>query len=159
MGRRPGTRHGDLSAVREVRSTAGSRLPCGLPHVVGALDGTRHFYPRCDAELAEGVAQVRFNRLRAQEELGRDLRIGLAVDDESCDLELALGERVDAGRVSLAWLGAPVDRASELPELPFGLQSVTVRAEGLERCGPARRAMTRRPCGRCCVGASRRSSG
>jgi hypothetical protein len=39
------------------------------------------------------------NRLGAKEKLGRDLRIGLAVDDESRDLELALGERVDARSV------------------------------------------------------------
>jgi hypothetical protein len=68
----------------------------GLQRAVGALHGARHFYARSDAELAECVAQVSLDRLRAEEELRGDLRIGLAVDDESCDLKLAPGERVDA---------------------------------------------------------------
>ena len=71
-----------------------SRGSCcaGLRRAVGALDDARHFYARCNAELAEGVAQVGFDRLRAEKELGRDLRVGLSVDDESSDLKFALGE-------------------------------------------------------------------
>jgi hypothetical protein len=77
--------------------------------VFGAFDGPCDFYARGDAELAEGVAQVGLDRLRAEEELGSDLRIGLAVDHESCDLEFSFGERVDAGAVALARAGASVN--------------------------------------------------
>jgi hypothetical protein len=35
---------------------------------------------------------VGFDGLRAEEELGGDLRVGLSVNDESCDLEFAFGE-------------------------------------------------------------------
>src|SRR4051794_33561323 len=97
--------------------------------MVGALDSARHVYARGYAELAERVAEVRFDRLGAEEEFGGDLRVRLAVDDEPCDLEFALGERFDARRICLAGACAPVDRASELPQLPLGLQSVAVRAE------------------------------
>src|SRR3954469_21302568 len=109
-----------------VRATRDRCRSAALLCRVGALDDARYFNARCDAELAEGVAQVGLDRLGAEEELGGDLRIGLAVDDESCDLELAFGERVDAGSVCFARACAPMKRASELPELSFGLQSVAV---------------------------------
>src|SRR5262249_53148677 len=56
---------------------------------VGALHGARELDARRDADLAEDVAQVRLDRLLAEEQLGGDLRIRLAVDDEPGELELA----------------------------------------------------------------------
>ena len=44
----------------------------------------------------------RLDRLLAEEELGGDLRVRLAVDHEPRDLELAPGQRVDPGRVGCA---------------------------------------------------------
>ena len=52
----------------------------------------RHLDARRDAELVEQVAQVGLDRLRAQVQLGRDLRVRPAVDDQPRDLQLALGE-------------------------------------------------------------------
>ena len=46
-----------------------------------------------DAELHEDVPQVRLDRLVAEEQLGGDLAVGLAVGHEVGDLELALGQR------------------------------------------------------------------
>jgi hypothetical protein len=58
-----------------------------------ALDGTRQFDPRGHSHLAEDVANVRLDGLRAQEELGGDLRVRSAVGYEARDLVLASGER------------------------------------------------------------------
>jgi hypothetical protein len=80
-----------------------------LRRAVGALNNARHLNARCDAELAKGIAQVGFDGLGAKEKFGSDLRIGLAVHDESRDLELALGERIDARSVWLARTRAPVN--------------------------------------------------
>src|SRR4051794_3428543 len=52
---------------------------------VGALDDPSQLDPRRHAELAERVADVRFDRLGAQEERRADLRIRLAVDDQPRD--------------------------------------------------------------------------
>jgi hypothetical protein len=60
--------------------------------VVGPLDDARHFDARCDAELPEGTAQVALDGLRAEKELGGDLRVGLSIDDESSDLKFSFGE-------------------------------------------------------------------
>ena len=83
--------------------------------------------------LVEDVAQVRLDCLPAEEQLRSDLSVGLAVDDEACDLEFAFGQRLDAGRVGLARLGAPVDVVSEFPQLAFSLVAVAQGAAGVER--------------------------
>src|SRR3954453_3114655 len=54
----------------------------------GALDGARQLDARGDVELAEDVAQVRLDRLGAEEELGGDLGVRPAIDDERGDLAL-----------------------------------------------------------------------
>jgi hypothetical protein len=48
---------------------------------VGPLHGSRELDPRGDVEFAEDVAQVRLDRLEAEEQLGGDLGVRLAVDD------------------------------------------------------------------------------
>ena len=70
--------------------------------LVGLLDGPRDLDPRVGIELAEHVADVRLDRLRAQEQLARDLAVGLAVDDQPGDLELTRGEGRDAGLIGVA---------------------------------------------------------
>ena len=47
----------------------------------GPLHGSRELDPRGDVEFAEDVAQVRLDRLEAEEQLGGDLGVRLAVDD------------------------------------------------------------------------------
>jgi putative flavoprotein involved in K+ transport len=69
---------------------------------VGLLDGSRDVNPRARVELAEHVADVRLDGLRAEEQLARDLAVGPAVDDQPSDLELARGERRDAGLVEVS---------------------------------------------------------
>jgi hypothetical protein len=51
---------------------------------------------------------VALDGLDAEEQLGGDLRVGLAVDDETGDLELALGKRIDA--IALARAGLSMIR-------------------------------------------------
>ena len=55
-----------------------------------ALDGARELDARRHAELAEDVAQVRLDGLEAEEQLGGDLGVRPAVDDQRGDLQLAL---------------------------------------------------------------------
>src|SRR5262249_17775957 len=80
----------------------------------GQLDAGR------DAHLAEDVAEVGLDGLLAEEQLGRDLGIRLAVDDEAGELELALrqgGDAVGGG----AGGASPVDGPAEPAELTLGL--------------------------------------
>jgi hypothetical protein len=66
---------------------------------------------------------LRLHRLLAEEELGGDLGVGLAVDDEPRELELALGERADpAEPVSVR--RPAVDALAELAQLLFCLRPV-----------------------------------
>jgi hypothetical protein len=53
---------------------------------------------------------VRLDRLEAEEELGGDLGVRLAIDDKRGDLALALGQRVQTGAVGAAVARAPVRR-------------------------------------------------
>ena len=78
---------------------------------------------------------MRLDGLLAEEQRRGDLWVRPAVDDEARELELALGERVDAGSVSLARPRATVDSAAELPQLVLGLLAVADCAAGLQRCG------------------------
>jgi hypothetical protein len=104
----------------------------GLPHdvAIGALDRAGDIVARGDVELAEDAAQVAFDGLDAEEELGGDLGVGAAVDDEARDLGLALGERLDARAVERARPCAAADVAAQLAELLLGLLAVADRAEG-----------------------------
>ena len=62
-----------------------------LALAVGVLDRAGQLDARGHSDLAEDVAQVGLDRLLAEEQLGGDLGIRLAVDDEPRELELALG--------------------------------------------------------------------
>src|SRR6185503_5927794 len=84
---------------------------------IRALDGTGDVVARGDVELAKDAAQMGLDGLDAQEQLGGDLGIGAAVDDEARDLDLTLGQGLDAGSVDGARPGAAVDVAAELAEL------------------------------------------
>ena len=86
-----------------------------LTYAVGVLDGTCQLDACRDADLAEDVAQVRLDRLLAEEQLGGDLGIGFAVDDEPRDLELACGQRFEPVASVLPGARAPVDAVAELP--------------------------------------------
>ena len=81
---------------------------------VGALHHARNLDARRDLELLEQVPEVRLDGLRAQEQLRGDLRVGLAVDDEPRDLELALRELLCAGAVELSALRPAVPRFNTL---------------------------------------------
>src|SRR4051794_21926955 len=109
--------------------------PAPLSHsgcAARALDGACQFDARGDVELAEDVAQVRLDRLEAQEELGGDLGVRPAIDDERGDLALALGQRVHARAVGAALARAPVHRTPELAQLALGGIAQARRAAGVE---------------------------
>src|SRR5262249_9405421 len=122
------------AAARRLRHRGGTLIR--HPHlsgVLGALDRARELDACRDADLAEAVAQMGLDRLLAQEQLGRDLGVRLALDDEAGHLELALGERLDARPVPPAGAGAPMRTVAELPKLPLGLVAVAQRAAGVQR--------------------------
>src|SRR4051812_811150 len=98
-----------------------------------ALDRACKLDARGDVELAEDVAQMRLNRLGAEEQLGGDLGIRPAIDDERGDLALALGQRVHAGAVGAALARAPVRGTPELAQLPLGGIAQPRRAAPVER--------------------------
>ena len=79
----------------------------------------------------------RLDRLLAEEQLGRDLRIGLAVGDEPCELELTLGQRFEPSPVGTSWPRAAVDAIAELAQLAFRLIPVAERSTFLEVAGRA----------------------
>lgn len=87
--------------------------PCATCSV-SALDGACEGNSSRDAHLVEDIAQVRLDGLLAEEQLGSDLGIGLAVDDEPRDLRLAPGERADTNRGPRAWAGSTMDMPAEL---------------------------------------------
>ena len=97
-------------------------LPTG--EVIFALDGSRNVGPGTHIELAEHVADVRLDRLLAEEQLAGDLTVRLAVNDQPGDLELALRQGRDSGLVGVAGSGAPVDVLAESPK--FSLCGVAV---------------------------------
>src|SRR5215467_13603172 len=105
-----------------------------VPVPVTLLDRPGQLDAVGDADLAEDVAEVGLDGLLAEEELGRDLGVRLAVDDEARQLELALGQRRDA-----AWRRpdgtAAIDRAAELSQLTFHLGLPSRRPEAGERRG------------------------
>src|SRR6185295_13821336 len=98
-----GERQRGTLVSRESRSAASrrNRKWLGLPlssvrlsagDLVFALDRSRNVDPRADVELAEDVADVRLDRLLAEEQLAGNLAVGLAIDDQPGDLKLALGQ-------------------------------------------------------------------
>src|SRR4051794_10955253 len=104
---------------------------------ISPIDGPRHLYPRGDVELAEQVAHVGFDGLDAEEQLGGDLGVGLAVDDEPCHLELALRERLEAAAIRHAGSRAAMDVVALLSQLAFRGVAVARRAAVVERGGRA----------------------
>jgi hypothetical protein len=78
---------------------------------------------------------VRLNCLLAQEQLGRDLRIGLAVYDKPSELELTFGQRFKANPIGCARSRAPVDPVAEPAQLTFRLIPVAECPAALERSG------------------------
>src|SRR5262245_10199421 len=96
------------------------------------LDRSRDLDTRRDVELVEEVAQVGLDGLRAQEQLGGDLRVRPAVADEPRHLELALGERLDAHAVGPAGARTAVPGLAEPPQLLLGLLEVARGAGRLE---------------------------
>src|SRR3954463_11671582 len=99
---------------------------------IRALDRAGDIVARGDVELAEDAAQVGLDGLHAEEELGGDLGIGAAVDDETRDLALAFGELLDAGAVERPRPCAAVHVAAQLAELLLGLLAVADRAARIE---------------------------
>src|SRR4051812_9338289 len=63
---------------------------------LGGFDRASDVDPGVGVELAEHVADVRFDGLLAEKQLSGDLGIGLAVHDQIGDLELATGQRAYA---------------------------------------------------------------
>ncbi len=70
-------------------SRAGSVAPVGLE--LGDIGG--RLGPPLEVELGEDRADVVLDRLVGQEDVGRDLLVGLAFGDEGKDLALLLGQR------------------------------------------------------------------
>src|SRR4051794_2940707 len=103
---------------RRFRRTPVDRLVAGA---VGAFDGARELDTRAHAEFAEDVAQVRLDGLLTEEQRRGDLGVGLAVDDEAGELELARAERPDSRLVRLARPAAPVHGMAEFAQLALGI--------------------------------------
>jgi len=80
----------------------------------------------------EDVAQVGLDGFLAQEQFRGDLRVGLAVDDEPCHLEFAIGQRFDASSAGGARACTAMNVPTELSKLAFCLVPVSERAEGVE---------------------------
>jgi hypothetical protein len=100
--------------------------------MIRLLDCARDLESRGDVELAECVAQVRFDRLGAEVEGGGDLSVRLAVGDEPPNLEFASGERGHAGCVRVAGTCSAVDAAPALPEPALRFCAEAGRAEAVE---------------------------
>ena len=70
---------------------------------------------------------VTFDRLLAEEQLGGDLWVGSASDDEVRDLKLTFGQQLDADSVALSGPRTPMDVLSEFSKLLLRLVSVAKR--------------------------------
>src|SRR5215469_6034650 len=112
------------------RGLSRSRARCWA----GAFDGACEVGTGGDAHLVEDVAQVGLDCLQAQEQLRRDLRVGLAVDDEPRHLEFASGQRLDACPAGLARPRAPVGTMAELSQLSLRALAVAPRTAHAESC-------------------------
>src|SRR5437763_15644458 len=74
---------------------AGLRLRWRPSCALRPLDGAGELDPRRYAHLADDVPPVGLGDLLAEEQLVRDLRVGLSVDHEHGELELAFGQRLE----------------------------------------------------------------
>jgi hypothetical protein len=79
-----------------------------------------------------------FDGLWAEEQLGGDLGIGLAVDDEARDLTLALGEGLQAHSIGFAGPTAAMDVMAEASQLALRHRAVSECSGGVELgcCAP-----------------------
>src|SRR3954469_8355087 len=109
---------------------AGLRLRWRPSCALRPLDGAGELDPRRYAHLAEDVPQVGLDGLLAEEQLVRDLRVGLAVDHEHGELELAFGQRLERRPGRPARPRALLNAMPELPQLPLRLAAVA-RSSGL----------------------------
>jgi DNA-directed RNA polymerase specialized sigma24 family protein len=76
----------------DIRRASTPRSDGSVRDRVSAFDCPRDLHAGVNVELSEHVADVGLDGLLAQEQLAGDLGVGLAVDDQHGDLELALGE-------------------------------------------------------------------
>src|SRR4051794_37595912 len=84
---------------------------------------------RGDAELGEGLRQVRLDSLLAEEETARDLSVGHASADEFADLAFPAAEGVDSGCAGAAST-AVADATTQRAELTGRLVGRTPSAVG-----------------------------
>src|SRR3954462_12197923 len=82
--------------------------PASAEAAVGGFHRASDVDPGARVEFAEHVADVRLDGLLAEKQLACDFGVGLAVDEQLGDLELATGQRAHAA-VCVARPGAPVD--------------------------------------------------
>src|SRR3954449_4206442 len=78
---------------------------------------------------------MRFDGFHAEEQLGGDLGVGLAGDDKPRDLQLTLGERLEAAAIWYAGPCAPVDVIPLLSQFALRLVALAYRAAGGEAGG------------------------
>ena len=122
------------------RPTSSSRARASA--AIRLLDRARELHARGHRELAEHVPDVRFDGLLAEEEAGRDLSVGIAIDDQPGDLELTLAQRLHPELVCRARSRGAMDPATELAQLTLCGGLVTRTAERRERS--SRRLQLRR---------------
>src|SRR5438045_1906665 len=105
----------DEPCSRLLLGAAGPRLRWCPSGVLRPLDDARELDARRHTHLAEDVPQVGLDGLLAEEQLVCDLRVGLAVDHEHGELELAFGQRLErrSGRPA-----RPRALLNAMPELP-----------------------------------------
>src|SRR3954471_10587560 len=74
------------------------------------------------------------DRLGAEEQLGRDLAVGPAIDDEACDLELAARQRFDPSSVGVSGSRAAVGTVAQPAELAVCFTAVADTPLRVELC-------------------------
>src|SRR4051794_26058984 len=104
----------------------------GVLAAISPSHRARHLDPRGDLELAEQVAHVRFDGLDAEEQLGGDLGVCVAADDEARHFQLALRERFETAAVCDPGPRAPMDVMTLFSQLALRLVAIARRAGGVE---------------------------
>ena len=104
----------------------------------------RELHPGRQVELVEDVAKVRFDGFGAEEEVGGDLCVGAAGDDQPGHLHLPLGERSEPDTARRTAVGPAGDADAESAQLLLGLVAVPRRAAPIEG-GDRERELGRRP--------------
>src|SRR4051812_38970831 len=99
-----------------------------------AFDGPCEVHARGDVGFPEDVAQVRLDRLLAEEQLRCDLGVRLSVDDQARDLQLTRGQSFEPGRAVFARCCPAVDAVAELAQLALGLCTPAQSAARFECC-------------------------